>query len=117
MSMFNMGQVGANLLAAKRRVDDAGRKGLYAAGEHVLGVSNRQAPIEEGDLIRSGGVSQDDAGQTAISYDTPYAVRQHEDMSLKHDAGRNAKFLEKALASEAPKITELIAAALRGAIR
>ena len=33
----------------------------------------------------------------AVSYDTPYAIRQHEDLSYKHDAGRKAKYLEDPL--------------------
>lgn len=90
--------------------------GLWAAGEHVLGVSNTQVPFEEGDLAASGAVSQDASGATAISYDTPYAVRQHEDLSMQHDAGRNAKFLENALNSESAIVQGIISTALRGTL-
>lgn len=88
-------------------------KGLLIAGEHVLAVSNDRVPHETGDLMRSGGVSQDETGRTAISYDTDYAVRQHEDVSLKHDAGRQAKFLESALISERQTAITIVANAIK----
>lgn len=98
---------------------------LYAAAfnagldlmEHGLEEATRQAPIEEGTLIRSGHVSVDQAnGIIQTSYDTAYAIRQHEDQSLRHDAGRKAKYLEDPmLQSVAPVAEEYIGAAIRKA--
>ena len=69
---------------------------LRDAGEYVLEQSSREVPHEVGDLQDSGRVTVD--GTTvAISYDTPYAVRQHEEMDYHHDAGRKAKYLEDPL--------------------
>lgn len=105
----------ARLKAATVALIDGIGDGLLVGGEHVLGVSNAQAPIEDGDMIRTGAVSQDGATKrTAISYDTPYAPRQHEDMSLQHDAGRNAKFLERAMMSERDKVIQIIATTAKG---
>ncbi|QLF82699.1 hypothetical protein SEA_CICADA_16 [Microbacterium phage Cicada] len=86
-------------------------EGLYMAGEHILNVSNAQAPIEDGDLIRSGVVSSSSASEktVAVSYDTPYAVIQHEDLTLRHDSGRNAKFLANACKSEASTAGKIVA--------
>lgn len=97
--------------AVKALIDKALLRGLVTAGEHILNVSNAQCPIEDGDLIRSGVVSSTDTNDktVAISYDTPYAQRQHEDLNLKHDAGRNAKFLSNACSSEAKTAGRLIA--------
>lgn len=89
------------------------KRGLLIAGEHVLGVSNERVPHEDGDLERSGAVGQDDEGRTSISYDTPYAVKQHEDTSLHHDAGRQAKYLESALASERDAVLNIVAQSIR----
>ena len=89
------------------------KRGLLVGGEHVLGVSNERVPHEDGDLERSGGVSQDDDGNTAVSYDTEYAVVQHEDTSLHHDAGRQAKFLESAILEERETVLQIVAAAIR----
>lgn len=90
-------------------------RGLALAAEHVLGVSNDQAPIEEGTLIRSGAPSVDEKNLVAaVSYDTPYSVRQHEDMHLRHDSGRNAKFLENAFNSEVGAVRNIIVKAIKG---
>lgn len=115
-SSLDASKVIARLKQATVGIIDAVGEGLLVGGEHVLGVSNAQAPIEDGDLIRSGAVSQDGATKrTAISYDTAYAKRQHEDMALKHDAGRNAKFLERAINSERDKVLQIVAIRAKGA--
>lgn len=99
---------------AKRAVKMGATAGLGLAAEHVLQVSNTHVPIEEGTLERSGATSVDaGAGTAAISYDTPYAAVQHEDLTFHHDAGRHAKFLETAGNTERAQVRELIAASIR----
>jgi hypothetical protein len=60
-----------------------------------------------------------EALKVAVSYrDVAYAgqaVHQHEDMSIKHDSGRNAKYLERALASTRDKVLEAVQGQLRKA--
>ncbi|MDG4832428.1 minor capsid protein [Solwaraspora sp. WMMD1047] len=86
--------------------------GLELAAEHLLQASSELVPHEEGDLERSGEVSRDDArGAVAVSYDRPYAVRQHEDLTARHDEGREAKYLEKPMATERDTMLALIAKA------
>lgn len=93
---------------------DAAARGLTQAGEVVLGDSNARVPIEEGTLERSGTVAVDTKGlRAAISYNTPYAVAQHEDLTLRHDDGRQAKFLETALTSNARVVAETTAGTIR----
>lgn len=102
-------------LEAKR---DGKLLGLWLAGEHVLGVSNERVPFEEGDFADGGGVSQDEAtGTTAVSYtDTAFvgqAAMLHENMEMRHDEDRMAKFLELTMASEKDIILALAREALR----
>ncbi|TQJ60482.1 minor capsid protein [Arthrobacter sp. SLBN-83] len=93
----------------------AANRGLALAAEHVLGESNKTVPIEEATLERSGTTSTDKSRlRAAVSYDTPYAVKQHEDLTLRHDAGRSAKYLENALNSEVPAVREIIAQTIKG---
>jgi hypothetical protein len=54
---------------------------------------------------------------SAVSYDTPYAVRQHEELSYRHDPGRTAKYLEGPLREEKDTILAIIAAQVRRALR
>lgn len=94
-------------------------RGLGLASEHILGVSNNQVPHEMGDLERDGAASVDpDLLQAAVSYGrnaetAEYAVPQHERMDYVHDAGRNAKYLENALNSEAAVAAQIIATQTR----
>jgi hypothetical protein len=100
---------------AVERIDGATLRGLQLAGEHVLALSRRRVPIEEGTLERSGLATDDGHLTVAVSYDTPYAVRQHEDITLRHASGRTSKYLELAAAEAAPDITRIVAASAREA--
>ncbi|WP_371652496.1 MULTISPECIES: hypothetical protein [unclassified Streptomyces] len=93
-------------------------RGLRIASEHVLTESRKRVPIEEATLERSGAATVDESSLTAsVSYDTPYAVRQHEELNYRHDAGRTAKYLEGPLTEEAGTVAEIIAAQLRRSLR
>jgi hypothetical protein len=82
--------------------------------EHVLGESNKKIPLDEGTLERSGVVSVDPVAlEGAVSYDTPYARRQHEELTWKHLPGREAKFLENAFNAGMPVVLGIIAAEIR----
>ncbi|MGE9695917.1 hypothetical protein ACQKFA_19370 [Streptomyces sp. CH6] len=92
--------------------------GVRLAAEHVLTISRARVPIEEGTLERSGTASVDEAGPVAaVSYDTPYAVRVHEDLTARHDPGRGAKYLEAVVDEEGERALAIIAAQLRRALR
>lgn len=101
----------------------AAERGLRKAAEHLLGVSRQLVPIEEGTLERSGdpsvrpGALSQDGLRAAVSYDTVYAVRQHEELTWRHDAGRQAKYLEQPANTERPVMAEILAAEIRRALR
>jgi len=97
---------GDEILAA---ISGSSFRGVQLAAEHLLQVSSNIAPIEEGDLQRSGEVSSDPGrGVVAVSFDRPYAVRQHEDMTYRHDEGRQAKYLEDPMHSEQDTMIRII---------
>lgn len=86
---------GPKVMAATRK---AAARGLLLGAEHVLEEANRLVPHEEGTLQGSGVASVDEGAlRGAISYDTVYAVRQHEELTWAHDDGRQAKYLETPL--------------------
>lgn len=71
------------------------KKGLWSAMDHLAAVSKEQVPLDMGALKRSCVVSvADDGKSAAVSYDTPYAVVQHENTYFQHQRGRKAKYLE-----------------------
>jgi hypothetical protein len=84
----------------------------------VLTQSRKVVPIEEATLERSGTATVDESSLTAaVAYDTPYAVRQHEELNYRHDPGRTAKYLERPLTEEAATVAAIIAAELRRSLR
>ena len=93
----------ANIRKVQADVAKQKKRGLLAAGALVLNASTEMVPYEDGDFSRTGRVTVDEDGRVAaVSYkDVRYpdeAIVLHEDFSMKHDAGRSAKFLEKAFA-------------------
>lgn len=93
-------------------------RGLTKGTEHVLTESRKVVPIEEGTLERSGVASVDPATmQGAISYDTVYAVPQHENLDWQHDTGRQAKYLEEPLLRERDTVGAIVAAEIRRELR
>ena len=86
-------------------------EGLQEAADLVLARAN--VPVESGELRDSGKVSIN-AGSlsAAVSYDTPYAVAQHEEMSHHHPDGE-AKFLENAFNELRPDLLDVIADHIR----
>lgn len=113
MSLTWKGRLNLDRLTPQMR--RGAENGLDLALEHVLAESRRLVPIEEATLARSGSTSRDGL-RGAVSYGTPYAARQHEDMTLRHDAGRTAKYLERPLNSERDVATRLIAREVRKAL-
>lgn len=102
----------------KKTARKGAKKGLTDGTEHLLAASTAVVPIEEATLERSGVASVDEATMTgAVSYDGPYAVRQHEDLTFRHDPGRQAKYLEQPMLAERDAILTLIAAAIRRGLR
>ncbi|MFE0877315.1 hypothetical protein ACFW4X_21070 [Streptomyces smyrnaeus] len=104
--------------AALRGTRAGAIRGLRLGAEHVLAESRKRVPIEEGTLERSGVATVDEQQLTAaVSYDTVYAVRQHEELTWRHDAGRTAKYLEGPMTEEADTVAQIIAAQLRRSLR
>jgi hypothetical protein len=98
-----------------RGITSAMKKELRVDAEMVLAKSVEQCPVETGALRRSATVNGRNSDTTQeLSYNTPYAHRQHEDLSYNHPVG-NAKFLENPVRQYASKVFQLLtAAATRG---
>ena len=77
---------------ALKAVRKGGEKGVRDCANLLLEESRKQVPLDTGALSRSGEV--DSEGLTAtVFYDTPYAVRWHEEhANFQH--GRKNKYLE-----------------------
>lgn len=84
----------------------------------ILEDANRLVPLEEGTLQGTGIVDVDEGEMHAvISYNTPYAIKQHEDMTLNHPNGRQAKYLETPVKERAEEFTKHVGGAIKDALR
>lgn len=98
-----------------RRIQRARDRAVKDAAEHLLEQSNRTVPIEEGTLKRSGQATAD-KGRAVVSWDTPYAVSQHEDTRLRHDRGRRAKWAERTFNEESRRVGQYIGNKMKRAL-
>lgn len=93
-------------------------KGIKKLGEVILGESQKLVPVDTGTLKRSGTTqsSKKDHSVT-ISYNTPYARKQHEDNTLNHPRGGQAKYLERPFNEKSGEAETYIADALQKKLR
>jgi len=107
-----------NGAVAEQRMRQGAARGLLLGAEHVLQQAQEVVPLDEGPLQQSGTASVDEPSLTAmVSYDTPYAVRQHEELDYRHAPGRTAKYLERPLNASRAEVAAIVAAQIRRAMR
>ena len=102
------------------RVDDELRRTLRVEAEDLLGRATRDAPIEEGTLRGSGEVEIRETAtgaEAVVSFNTPYAARQHEELEYEHPRGGKPKYLEDHVKGMVRFHPSIMAAAMRRALR
>lgn len=102
---------------AEGKLTTAEKRGLLLGAEHILAGAVAIVPIDEDALARSGVASVNDINQAAISFDTPYAVIQHEAMDFRHAPGRQAKYLEVPFNAAQAEVLAIVAAQVRRALQ
>ncbi|MCD4558227.1 minor capsid protein [Schaalia sp. lx-100] len=94
----------------------AQRHALRLAGEHLRTQSVQLTPIREGLLRASAAVSlHENRALAAVSFNTPYAVRQHEELGYRHPKGGQAKYLETAADDEKSTMERIVITTLERA--
>lgn len=139
--LFDMAKSKWNTKKAKKIAKEAGLKALRIGGEAILTEAIDETPMESGTLRRSGVVtvgSLPDSGQVYqaalanqsilfeeslgkdeavfISFNTPYARRQHEALGYRHEHGK-AKYLEDAFNRNKSKVYKYMDKAIKKALR
>lgn len=104
-----------------QEVADVAWRALKDCGFDLLGEGNKTVPFEEGHLQESGQVSLDRANmEVVVHYGTgparAYAVKQHEDTTLRHKNGRRAKWLQLALQENAKRYLSHVATKVKQAL-
>lgn len=92
--------------------------GLNLAALHVQGVTIPLTPLQDGDLRSS--IEVDEATPTdlesAVFSNSPYAARQHEEITWHHPKDGQAKFLEAAVESSKAEVRAIMVAAAKRAM-
>lgn len=93
------------------RLFGASAGALNHGAELLRGYSVPLAPMDRGHLRESAQITEaSPSNLTAhVSYDTPYAARQHEELDWQHEDGQ-AKYLEQPLEEHREDIMQAIAA-------
>lgn len=102
----------------KAMISGNAAEALNHGAEMLRGDSVPLAPIDRGPLRGSAQVTPATRGNLTahVSYDTPYAARQHEELDWHHDEGQ-AKYLEEPLNRNASKYQEAVANRLGQGLR
>lgn len=108
----------------EKKIEAAKKAALEAGGEHVLEASREVVPVGD-PATPEWHVLHDDSGvevegdEAIIWYGDgearSYALRQHEDLGLRHDAGRRSKYLERPLQEQAQAVRDIAARAYKKA--
>lgn len=95
-------------------VKQAELRGVRLAAEHLRTTAVQRTPVETGTLRNSAQVTTEGTA-AAVSYNTPYAAKQHEELGYSHKDGQ-AKYLESATVSERGAMEKIIGQQIKGAL-
>jgi hypothetical protein len=96
------------------RIDEVLPTAIAAAAEHIRAVAADLTPIETGHLVGSASVIPD-GKKASVYYPGPYARNQHYSLDFHHNVGQ-ALYLEQPGITEVQKVTDIVAAAIRGVL-
>lgn len=96
-------------------LDAAIQDALQAGGELLRDAAVQRTPVETSTLRGTAKVSTSPT-KAAVSYDTVYARRQHEEIGWNHPGGGEAKYLENALLDNQDRILKAMANQIKGAL-
>lgn len=100
-----------------RSIEQAVNNAALAGAELLGDEAVQRTPLDTGTLRASMKVTTDGNGTAAVSYNTPYAARQHEEIGWQHPGGGEAKFLENAVNATAARVKSVIADEIRKAMK
>lgn len=88
-------------------------RGVSRFSQHVMGDAQELCPKETGTLASSGvaepAAIDGDLVTAKMGFNTDYAAPVHENLTARHAAGTQAKFLSKAMELNAPKMQAFVA--------
>lgn len=90
----------------------AAGNGVYEAAEALLDQAIEKTPLQDG-VLRASGIASQEGLTAAVSFNTPYAVVQHEALGFRHPNGGEAKYLETPANSFGETMEAIVAETIR----
>lgn len=112
-----MTEVVWNQAEIEAKVQEASAAALTRGAQRLRALSVRRAPVQDGPLRGSAQVHAASPGDlvAGVTYNTPYAVIQHEALEFSHPRGGGPKYLEGPLIENADELSRVMARAYKGA--
>lgn len=120
MAVRGLNIVLRNYQRVNARMKSAVKEGVTDSTLHLLGESKQQAPLDTGDLRGAGKSKVTQVGEDivgTVSFNKPYALIQHEDMTFNHPKGGKAKYLSDPLNQNANRYKRYIQDKVRQVVR
>jgi len=92
----------------RKKINTAAHRGLVKGLEFIKQESVKVVPKDTGLLEKSANIAFNNDMQGVVFYDTPYAIRQHEELNFRHAEGRIAKYLELPFQQNQMKALQII---------
>ena len=100
--------------AYTKKVDAIVSDQLAKSGEAILESSKALAPIDTGLMVGTADVAMINPNRVEVRYNTDYSLYVHEDLSMNHPRGGQAKFLEQATVEYSTNHLNQLASRLKG---
>lgn len=107
-------EINLDLERVSAAADTGAPIGAGKAMEHIRGVATALTPEDTGHLISTADV-QVNGNDATITFDGPYARRQHEELTWRHEKGQ-AKYLEQPMHTEKDTALGIVAKEIRNAL-
>jgi len=123
MSVQGVKEIQRAITAHKKKTAKGLRVGLLRAGLFLQRESQEIVPFDKGFLKASGGARygwprEEGVGfdiAVAVGYSANYALYVHENLTARHDPGKQAKFLEQPLREKMDRIGAIVVEAVERA--
>jgi len=95
-SITGMDNVLKNLESYKKEIATKTKKAVMDCGQDLKRLSQEEVPVDTHNLQRSAQAEFVEENVVEVSYNAPYALKQHENLFYRHAQGK-AKYLEDPL--------------------
>ena len=94
----NINDIRRNLRGLKREIKEATVNAIEDVTDDLTQKAKELAPLDTGDLRGSGEgkvIKRGNKVRGEVSFNKPYALKQHEELTYNHPRGGQAKYLEQ----------------------